>query len=156
MSTLRLASNPASRWIAALGCAALIATVAWSAHDESTSETSILPSEHPAIDYAKAPVNDPAARLSQKLQSGETKLEWSEGGLGYLPSLLENLGVNSDSQVMVFSKTSFQAARISPRAVSFCRIRALLDLVLAHAGARGGLGGHRRGRVVRRRRAGHR
>lgn len=35
--------------------------------------------------------------------------------MGYLPSLLEQLGVNPDSQALVFSKTSFQAGKISPR-----------------------------------------
>ena len=34
---------------------------------------------------------------------------------GPLPGLLQALGVNPDSQTLVFSKTSFQAARIDPR-----------------------------------------
>jgi len=50
-----------------------------------------------------------------RLASGKAKLEYSPAGLGYLRSLLENLAVNPDSRMLVFSKTSFQAARISPR-----------------------------------------
>jgi hypothetical protein len=71
--------------------------------------------DHPAILYNRAPVNDRAAGLNRKLERGEIKLDYREGGLGYLPSLLELLGVNPDSQALVFSKTSFQAGKISPR-----------------------------------------
>jgi hypothetical protein len=74
-----------------------------------------LPLDHPAIRYYQAPVNDPAARLNQKLEHGDVKLEFREGGLGYLPDLLKQLGIQPDSQALVFSKTSFQASKISPR-----------------------------------------
>jgi hypothetical protein len=78
--------------------------------------------DHPAIRYGQAPAADRAAGLNQKLERGELKLDYREGGLGYLPSLLEQLGVNPDSQALVFSKTSFQAGKISPhnpRAIYF-------------------------------------
>lgn len=74
-----------------------------------------LPAGHPAIQYLQSPVDDPIARLAKKVESGTVKLEYRGGGLGYLPSLLEHLGVNPDSQALVFSKTSFQATSISPR-----------------------------------------
>ena len=74
-----------------------------------------LRADHPAIRYDQAPVSDRAANLNQKLERGELKLDYRDGGLGYLPSLLEHLGVNPDSQALVFSKTSFQAGKISPR-----------------------------------------
>ena len=70
-----------------------------------------LPIDHPAIRYFEGPLDDPVARLGSR----KVRLEFRAGGLGYLPSLLEHLGVNPDSQALVFSKTSFQAARISPR-----------------------------------------
>jgi hypothetical protein len=73
-----------------------------------------LPLDHPAVRYAQAPFDDPVARLQIRIESGKAKLEFREG-LGYLPSLLENLGVNIDSQALVFSKTSFQAEKISPQ-----------------------------------------
>jgi hypothetical protein len=69
-----------------------------------------LPADHPAIHYMQGPVDDPVARLVK----GGVKLEFREG-FGYLPSLLEHLGINPDSQALVFSKTSFQSAKISPR-----------------------------------------
>ncbi len=80
-----------------------------------TEVNTLVPSEHPAISYFDLETDDPAARLNRKLASGEVTLEYQENGLGYLPSVLKALNVNPDSQVMVFSKTSFQAVRISPR-----------------------------------------
>ncbi len=81
-----------------------------------------VPPDDPAIQYGELPVDDPVARLAKRVDSGQTKLEYSANGLGYLPSLLKNLNVNVDSQVLVFSKTSFQLPKISPwapRAVFF-------------------------------------
>ena len=48
---------------------------------------------------------------------GDTTLEYGEG-TGYLPSLLQHLNINVDSQTLVFSKTSFQQAIISPTTVT--------------------------------------
>jgi hypothetical protein len=74
-----------------------------------------LPLDHPAILYGAGPSDDPVARLAQKLERGEAELDFDPGGLSYLPSLLRSLGVSTDSQVLVFSKTSAQQSRISPR-----------------------------------------
>jgi hypothetical protein len=65
--------------------------------------------------YQQAAFDDPVARLDRRLAAGAVKLEFRDGGLGYLPSLLEHLNINPDSQTLVFSKTSFQAQRIGPR-----------------------------------------
>lgn len=75
----------------------------------------IVPIDHDAIQYSKGPVSDPVYRLGQRIAAGEVKLTWEENNMGYLRSLLKALDVNIDSQVLVFSKTSFQAPRISPR-----------------------------------------
>ena len=74
-----------------------------------------VPFDHATIAYDKAPGTDPVGLLEQKLQSGEAKLEY-DPKFGYLPSVLKHLGVSIDSQVLVFSKTSFQSPRISPAA----------------------------------------
>jgi hypothetical protein len=65
---------------------------------------------------AQAPesATDALGRFGRRLASGEAKLDYVEGA-GYLPSLLEQLGINIDSQVLVFSKTSFQHALINPK-----------------------------------------
>ena len=55
------------------------------------------------------------------MDSGEVKLAF-DAKWGYLPSLLTQLGIHTDSQMLVFSKTSFQAPKISlkkPRALYF-------------------------------------
>jgi hypothetical protein len=82
--------------------------------DQVPADLTILPIDHAAIGYSKAPADDPVTRLEARLASGKAKLDYQPGSLGYLPSLLRNLGVNPDSQSLVFSKTSFQAAKISP------------------------------------------
>jgi hypothetical protein len=62
-----------------------------------------------------APLNDPVAKLGRRIQRGEIKLDYSSNGWGYLPSLLKNLDIHIESQVLVFSKTSFQLTKISPK-----------------------------------------
>jgi hypothetical protein len=69
---------------------------------------------HPAIGYSKAAPADPVAKLGERLQRGEARLEF-QGPSGYLRSVLSALDVPIDSQVLVFSKTSFQARRINPQ-----------------------------------------
>jgi hypothetical protein len=93
---------------------ATAAAVVLLAHGQTIDEA-LAPVDHPAIGYYKNPLTDRASRLIRDMQTGKVKLEPRKDGSGYLPSLLQALGVNPDSQVMVFSKTSFQAARISPR-----------------------------------------
>src|SRR5262249_11925511 len=73
----------------------------------------VLPLEHDAIQYAKLPLADPVWQLQQRLRSGDARLDY-DPDYGYLPAILRNLQAPISSQVLVFSKTSFQAARISP------------------------------------------
>ena len=102
----------------------VIVGLVWVASVVFVSAQKVHPSlirNHPAIAYAKAPVSDPIAQLNSRVQSGEVTLEKS-GPSGYLTSVLSALGVPIESQVLVFSKTSFQASRINPtnpRAVFF-------------------------------------
>ncbi len=74
----------------------------------------ILPRDHAAIQYGSAPVHDRVAALQERLRAGKVKLEFREPH-GYLDAVLKALDVPVSSQVLVFSKTSFQAPRISPR-----------------------------------------
>ena len=80
---------------------------------QTLGETALIPIDHPAIQYDTHPVNDRVTRLVRDLASGKVALTPTADG--YLPGLLKVLGVNPDSQSLVFSKTSFQAARIDPR-----------------------------------------
>src|SRR4051812_47531126 len=68
-----------------------------------------------------APTNVVEA-LEAKLEKGEIKLTYASDGHGYLRSVLEALKVSPESQVLPFTKSSFQFDRISPatpRAVYF-------------------------------------
>lgn len=70
--------------------------------------------DHPAIDYYNGALTDPVANLERAIAEGRTKLA-HEPGTGYLAPLLRALGVSPDSQVAVFSQTSFQAPLINPK-----------------------------------------
>jgi len=75
----------------------------------------IYPGNLPLGHYLDATLDDPVAHLDRRLAAGAVTLQFRAGGLGYLPSLLEHLQINPDSQALVFSKTSFQATLIGPR-----------------------------------------
>jgi hypothetical protein len=64
---------------------------------------------------SNAALHDPVTELVKQMQRGETRLDYSPNGWGYLPSLLKHLDLNIDSQILVFSKTSFQYPKISPK-----------------------------------------
>ncbi len=81
----------------------------------------ILPADHAAIRYRDLGHRNPVARLQRQLAAGQVRLEYDRTS-GYLPALLKALDLPVSSQVLVFSKTSFQASRIyphSPRALYF-------------------------------------
>ena len=69
--------------------------------------------DDPAIDYSTRPVNDPVAQLNLKIRQGQVRLDF-EPAHGYLRSVLRALDIPIESQMLVFSKTSFQMYRISP------------------------------------------
>jgi hypothetical protein len=60
-------------------------------------------------------LHDPVSELAKRIEAGETRLEYASDGWGYLTSLLKQLDLNVDSQILVFSKTSFQLTKISPQ-----------------------------------------
>lgn len=90
-----------------------LALHAW-AQAERLEDTLYISLNHPAIHYDQ-PSDDPVARLEKRLESGLIQLNFAPGGWGYLPAVLQQLGISIDSQVLVFSKTSIQLPRISPR-----------------------------------------
>lgn len=79
-----------------------------------TAEAQDMGFDRAPIDYLKAEVDDPITRLQARLEEGEARLSY-DARRGYLPAVLEALGVSPSSQTLVFSKTSFQQSRISPR-----------------------------------------
>lgn len=77
--------------------------------------------DYPTINYSGQARHNDVARLQERLQSGEVKLEYHPVR-GYLDSTLKELGIDPSSQILVYSKTSLQIAGIraaTPRALYF-------------------------------------
>jgi len=70
--------------------------------------------DYPFIGYSGTPRHNDVARLIARMKAGKVKLSYREPR-GYLDSLLKTLGVDPDSQVLVFSKTSLQTDLITPQ-----------------------------------------
>ncbi|MEM0925238.1 MAG: hypothetical protein AAGJ83_04305 [Planctomycetota bacterium] len=70
--------------------------------------------EQSPINYLDAEVNDRIAALAKRIDNGDVVLK-HEPEHGYLRSVLAALDVPISSQTLVFSKTSLQLQRISPR-----------------------------------------
>ena len=68
----------------------------------------------PAIAYFTTPSTDRVARLNADLESGSVRLAF-DPVQGYLPSILQALRMPAASQLLVFTKSSVQASRITPR-----------------------------------------
>jgi hypothetical protein len=72
-----------------------------------------LSPDDPAIEYSTRPTHDPIAELNRKIQQGHARLKFDAAN-GYLRPLLDTLGIPVESQLAVFSKTSFQTEGIGP------------------------------------------
>jgi hypothetical protein len=68
----------------------------------------------PPIRYSDSPPDNAVSRLQARLEAGRASLT-HEKTLGYARSLLKELNIPESSQVLVFTKTSLQRHRISPR-----------------------------------------
>ena len=70
--------------------------------------------EREPINYKTAQAENAVTALQKRIRDGKTKLKFVDDH-GYLPALLKELNVSPASQVLVFSKTSFQRDRITPK-----------------------------------------
>ena len=77
-------------------------------------DAALVPFDEETSHYAKAKDTSPIARLQERIDRGEVKLRHDDR-YGYLLSLLDELRVSTNSQLLVFSKTSLQRERISPK-----------------------------------------
>lgn len=103
--------------VGAAAAAALWATAVAAQRSDAFSASR----DHSAIAYSSAPLANAVTALNERLAAGEATLTLDTGG-GYLRSLLQALQIPVESQVMVYSQTSFQARRINkqnPRAIYF-------------------------------------
>lgn len=70
--------------------------------------------DKPPINYGSAQPKDAVAKLAEALDGGQVELQYDQQH-GWLPGLLEQLEICPDTQTLVFSKTSLQLHKISPR-----------------------------------------
>ena len=70
--------------------------------------------EQEPISYSSSTPTDLVQQLADRLRDGSCSLKWDDRS-GYLKSLLSALEIPESSQTLVFSKTSLQVGRISPR-----------------------------------------
>src|SRR5262245_10837126 len=118
------------RYCCAILAAGLLSQCALSAHaDEFNREP---------IRYNKAPTDNAISRLEQRLDANAASLKFDDEH-GYLRSVLQALDVPVSSQMLVFSKTSLQRERITPKTpralyfnddvyVGFCLHGAVLEI----------------------------
>lgn len=103
-----------SRFLLVLATVSVLAVLALAAHDDAY-DFPYISLDHAAIEYADRSPDDPVARLQERIDKGEVKLDYEPNHGGYLRSLLKAFQMSVDSQMLVFSKTSFQTRKISPK-----------------------------------------
>src|SRR5688572_22074249 len=91
---------------------AVLALVAGGASRAAAQSTEVYDQE--PIRYSTAPATDAVANLQARIDKGEVKVAHDDRR-GYLDALLKELNIPVSSQTLVFSKTSFQRSKISPR-----------------------------------------
>jgi len=103
-------------WVA-FTTGALATTLAVIGHHPSEGKPAPLTDERARdlVGYFTVTPTDPIARLQTQIDRGETQWKFDRKH-GWLPSLLAAVKAPVSSQSLVFSKTSFQLERISPRA----------------------------------------
>ena len=77
--------------------------------------------DYPPLNYSTAPLKNDIEALKKKIENKTTTLDFDDKH-GFLPAILKELKIPISSQVLVFSKTSFQKDKIdvkNPRALYF-------------------------------------
>jgi hypothetical protein len=101
----------AMRWLS--WTAAALALCGAARGQVTLRDQGFVPFRDEPINYLSDRVNDPVARLQQRIDRDGVALEFNPKN-GYLESVLKYLQVPVSSQTLVFSKTSFQYKKISP------------------------------------------
>jgi len=94
---------------AALGVALFNTVSSWGQNAESRGGAL---DERPEIQYATRPTTDRVARLTEQVRGGLALAR--DARTGYLPAVLDALGIPAASQLLVFSKTGVQRAYTDP------------------------------------------
>ncbi len=91
---------------------ALLYAIAFTARADFQGSTHLMPFDEAPIQYSNAHPSGRIAQLQEAIERGEIKLTF-DSDYGYLPSLLKALNISVTSQMLVFSKSSFQRELIS-------------------------------------------
>lgn len=98
--------------LAAMACLAG-AFLAQGRASDFQGSTHLMPFDEDLIGYGKTRDTNAISRLQERIDRGASVLSKDAKG-SLLPAILQELGVSTASQVLVFSKTSFQRDRIGP------------------------------------------
>ena len=107
----------------------------------STAAVAVDDFERPPISYSESTPENRISELARRIEAGAIQLAF-DGDCGYLESLLAALDVPVESQSLVFSRTSLQRQRISPKRpravyfndevyVGFCQDGEVLEISVA-------------------------
>src|SRR6266498_4898720 len=110
--------------------------------DDFQGATHMVPFDEDTLHYSQTHASGPVARLQDRIDQGTVKLKHDDA-YGYLLSVLAELKVSTNSQMLVGSKTSFQRERISPKSpralffnddvyIGFIPGAPLMELSMAH------------------------
>jgi hypothetical protein len=100
---------------------AIIVAGSWAALVAQRMDAFVESRHHPAIAYGRGTIDTPITALNGRVAAGQATLSFDEQ-TGYLKATLAALDISPDSQVLVYSPTSFQASQITqqnPRAIYF-------------------------------------
>ena len=78
--------------------------------DDFQGATHLVPFDEDTIGYSKAAATGSITRLQKRIDRREVTLRHDDA-FGYLVSLLAELNISTNSQMLVFSKTSFRRER---------------------------------------------
>lgn len=99
----------------AAACAIAAGLASLPAHGQiAVKNQGYVPFSEEPVNYLSDNLRDPIALLQKRIDKGEVRLDY-EPQHGYLKSVLQKLNIPLDSQTLVFSKTSFQYKKISPK-----------------------------------------
>jgi hypothetical protein len=113
MKLVKILNATTVRWAQAAALSAWLCA-GFALADDFQGATHLMPFDEETIQYSKAKDASPIARLQERLDQGAARLAYDDR-FGYLPALLSALKIQTNSQMLVFSKTSFQRERISPK-----------------------------------------
>jgi hypothetical protein len=106
---------------AAITAMIALAAGAWGTLVAQRMDAFVESRHHPAIAYGRGTLDTPITSLNERLATAQTGLPFDRE-TGYLRATLDALDISPESQVLVYSPTSFQASRITqqnPRAIYF-------------------------------------